>query len=221
MKRRRAPRPGAARDRGSVAALPAPAPLAHRTRPFIPAPVAPLRARVPKNHHLGADAPNGATQDREIVMTIIEQIETHEHSATAAACRSTQRATARRPSATSSTPAPRLGRRRCHRGGERAPSASSPRASAGRSDGTQRRRTREPAVGRRPDATDSRQADARLRDLQREQDASHRDQVPRSGAGCPPEFQLDAGSKFQGRSSRMRDCGWPAAIFSSVFVSQA
>ena len=42
-----------------------------------------------------------------------------------------------------------------------------------------------------------------------------------SGAGCPPEFQLDAGSKFQGRSSRMRDCGWPAAIFSSVFVSQA
>ena len=44
---------------------------------------------------------------------------------------------------------------------------------------------------------------------------------PVSGAGCPPEFQLDAGSKFQGRSSRMRDCGWPAAIFSSVFVSQA
>ena len=54
--------------------------------PFIPAPVAPLRARVPKNHHLGADAPNGATQDREIVMNIIEQIETHAHSATAAAC---------------------------------------------------------------------------------------------------------------------------------------
>ena len=34
----------------------------------------------------GADAPNGATQDREIVMNTIEQIETHEHSATAAAC---------------------------------------------------------------------------------------------------------------------------------------
>ena len=76
-----------------------------------------------------------------------------------------------------------------------------------------------------------------LRDLQREQDGTeiksrelelvtdraelHRTARRVSGAGCPPEFQLDAGSKFQGRSSRMRDCGWPAAIFSSVFVSQA
>ena len=34
-------------------------------------------------------------------------------------------------------------------------------------------------------------------------------------------FQLDAGSKFQGRSSSMRLLGCPAAIFSSVVLSQA
>ena len=34
-------------------------------------------------------------------------------------------------------------------------------------------------------------------------------------------FQLDAGSKFQGRSSSIFDWGCPAAIFSSVLLSQA
>ena len=34
-------------------------------------------------------------------------------------------------------------------------------------------------------------------------------------------LQLDAGSKFQGSSSCRRDCGCPAAIFSSVLLSQA
>ena len=34
-------------------------------------------------------------------------------------------------------------------------------------------------------------------------------------------LQLDAGSKFQGSSSWRRDWGWPAAIFSSVHLSQA
>ena len=34
-------------------------------------------------------------------------------------------------------------------------------------------------------------------------------------------FQLEAGSKFQGRSSSILDWGWPAAIFSSVLLSQA
>ena len=33
--------------------------------------------------------------------------------------------------------------------------------------------------------------------------------------------QSVAGSKFHGRSSSMRDCGWPSAIFSSVLCSQA
>ena len=33
--------------------------------------------------------------------------------------------------------------------------------------------------------------------------------------------QLDAGSKFQGSSSWRRDCGCPAAILSSVLLSQA
>ena len=42
-----APRTGGARDRGSVASLPAPAPLAHTARPCPAAPVAPLRAREP------------------------------------------------------------------------------------------------------------------------------------------------------------------------------
>ncbi len=37
----------------------------------------------------------------------------------------------------------------------------------------------------------------------------------------PPCSQLDAELKFQGNSSRMRECGWPAAIFSSVLLSQA
>ena len=32
-------------------------------------------------------------------------------------------------------------------------------------------------------------------------------------------LQLDAGSKFQGSSSWRRDCGRPAAIFSSVLLS--
>ena len=42
------------RDRGSVAALPAPAPLAHPPGAGIPAIVAPLRARETKSHHDGA-----------------------------------------------------------------------------------------------------------------------------------------------------------------------
>ena len=42
-----------------------------------------------------------------------------------------------------------------------------------------------------------------------------------SGASVPPIFQLDAGSKFQGRSWSIFDCGCPAAIFSSVLLSQA
>ena len=42
-----------------------------------------------------------------------------------------------------------------------------------------------------------------------------------SGAGEAPGFQLDGVSKFQGRSSSMRLLGWPAAIFSSVLLSQA
>ena len=42
-----------------------------------------------------------------------------------------------------------------------------------------------------------------------------------SGAGEAPGFQLDEGLKFQGRSSSMRLFGWPAAIFSSVSLSQA
>ena len=42
-----------------------------------------------------------------------------------------------------------------------------------------------------------------------------------SGAGEAPGFQLDGGMKFQGRSSSMRLLGWPAAIFSSVSLSQA
>ena len=33
--------------------------------------------------------------------------------------------------------------------------------------------------------------------------------------------QLAAWSKFQGRSSSIFDCGWPAAIFSSVLLNQA
>ena len=33
--------------------------------------------------------------------------------------------------------------------------------------------------------------------------------------------QLGSEPKFQGRSSWIRDCGWPAAIFSSVLLSQA
>ena len=42
-----------------------------------------------------------------------------------------------------------------------------------------------------------------------------------SGAGEAPGFQLDGGMKLQGRSSSMRLLGWPAAIFSSVSLSQA
>ena len=42
-----------------------------------------------------------------------------------------------------------------------------------------------------------------------------------SGAGEAPGFQLDGGIKLQGRSSSMRLLGWPAAIFSSVSLSQA
>ena len=45
---------GGIRDRGSLAALPAPAPLAHPPGAGIPAIVAPLRARYPKSHHDGA-----------------------------------------------------------------------------------------------------------------------------------------------------------------------
>ena len=44
----------------------------------------------------------------------------------------------------------------------------------------------------------------------------------RKRCGCTTWIlQVDAGSKFQGRSSWMRDCGCPAAIFSSVLLSQA
>ena len=42
-----------------------------------------------------------------------------------------------------------------------------------------------------------------------------------SGAAEAPGFQLDGGLKLQGRSSSMRLFGWPAAIFSSVILSQA
>ena len=54
MPRRYAASAGGIRDRGSVAPLPAPAPLAHPPGPGIPAIVAPLRARDPKSHHDGA-----------------------------------------------------------------------------------------------------------------------------------------------------------------------
>ena len=42
-----------------------------------------------------------------------------------------------------------------------------------------------------------------------------------SAAGEARRFQLDGGVKFQGSSSSMRLFGWPAAIFSSVSLSQA
>ena len=59
MPRRSAASAGGMRDRGSLAPLPAPAPLAHSPSPGIPAIVAPLRARDPKSHHDGASRLGG------------------------------------------------------------------------------------------------------------------------------------------------------------------
>ena len=59
MPRRCAASAGGRRDRGSLAPLPAPAPLAHPPSAGIPAIVAPLRARDPKSHHDGASRLGG------------------------------------------------------------------------------------------------------------------------------------------------------------------
>ena len=211
-------------------------------------------------------------------MTIIEQIETHEHSATAAACEHAALYGATPERDAFDTRDVWDADDAIEAVSEGDPSASSPRASARTTQLSDERESLLRGFVNMLDAQTQRldrTADKLmpgLRDLQREQDGTEiksrelelvtdraqnlgnrrdafetmRDKAaadayrvetgsmwrPRrgshtsqtgavSGAGCPPEFQLDAGSKFQGRSSRMRDCGWPAAIFSSVFVSQA
>ena len=59
MPRRCAASAGGMRDRGSLASLPAPAPLAHPPGAGIPAIMAPLRARETMRHHDGASRLGG------------------------------------------------------------------------------------------------------------------------------------------------------------------
>ena len=57
--------------------------------------------------------------------------------------------------------------------------------------------------------------------LSRYPDDSKRYERPTLTWGGSLRVQLGSEPKFQGRSSWIRDCGWPAAIFSSVLLSQA
>ena len=87
-------RPIGARDRGSLASLPAPAPLAHTDGPCPAAPVAPLRAREPMTHHSGASlrfrARGSQPASKENVMHGIENIDTQNQSVTATICENAQ-----------------------------------------------------------------------------------------------------------------------------------
>ena len=111
MQRRCAPRPVGARDRGSVASLPAPAPLAHTDGSCIAAPVAPLRARESIGTRRETNAP-ALSRARKAHLSLLASGERHvryrQHSGSVShRHRLRERAALRRDtrSATSSTPA--------------------------------------------------------------------------------------------------------------------
>ena len=102
-----APSPIGARDRGSVASLPAPAPLAHTDGPCPAAPVAPLRAREPIGTRRKGPALQGHKAHlshsciRRTSCSISTTLRLSQSPPPSARTRSS---TARPPSATSSTP---------------------------------------------------------------------------------------------------------------------